>query len=200
MIFWSMFFLPEEHKIILDGLENHLTSSGPNAWNIKEIYEKWNLQYEKLKPKMKKKRKSITTANGICVKSRHTQWEKYGHKLTDPKCPENNEKALKGGKCYNCGKNGHRIVKCKKKKKRKREGKSSVPSLMRNWYRKKELPMMSNLKLCMQTYCLLCKIQVWCVQWIGSLFMHSLKIHWLVILVHSVTSPTMTNGCTMLVT
>ena len=31
--------LPEEYDVILDGLENHLMSSGPNALTIEMIHE-----------------------------------------------------------------------------------------------------------------------------------------------------------------
>ena len=47
--------LPEEHYVILDGLENCLSSSGTNALTIKIIQLNLNHQYKKIKGKKKEK-------------------------------------------------------------------------------------------------------------------------------------------------
>ena len=43
--------LPEEYDVILDGLENHLTTPGDDALNIDSIHKKMNQRYKKIKAK-----------------------------------------------------------------------------------------------------------------------------------------------------
>ena len=49
--------LPEEYDVILDRLENHLTSSMDDALTIEVFCEKLNHQHEKMKSKNEEKRK-----------------------------------------------------------------------------------------------------------------------------------------------
>ena len=79
---------PKKYDIILDGLENCLTSSGDDALMIQVIREKLNHRYKKIRIEIKKKEKSRpwepTTSNLRCCKC-----GKYSHKPNDLKCPEN---------------------------------------------------------------------------------------------------------------
>ena len=47
--------LPVEYDVILDRLENHLTSTGDDALTIDSIHEKLNHRYEKMKSKKREK-------------------------------------------------------------------------------------------------------------------------------------------------
>ena len=40
--------IPEEYDVILDGLENHLMSSGPDVFMLEVIFEKLKHQYGKI--------------------------------------------------------------------------------------------------------------------------------------------------------
>ena len=50
--------LPKKYDVILDGLENCLTSSGDDALMIQVIREKLNNRYKKIRIEIKKKEKS----------------------------------------------------------------------------------------------------------------------------------------------
>ena len=49
--------LPEEYNVILDGLENCLTTTGGNVITIDSIRKKLNHRYEKIEAKKKKNMK-----------------------------------------------------------------------------------------------------------------------------------------------
>ena len=49
--------LPEEHDVILDGLENCLTAKGENVFTIDTICKKMNHRYEKVEKKTKNTKK-----------------------------------------------------------------------------------------------------------------------------------------------
>ena len=87
--------LPKQYSAILDCLDNHCMSSGPDVFIIKMILEKLNHWHKKLKTKIKKKLKTAFVAYGKYFEGRCMKCGKYSNKLTDPKCPQNNRKEKK---------------------------------------------------------------------------------------------------------
>ena len=49
MLILAMSHFFKEYNIILDGLENHLTSNGPDTMTMDVLHEKFNHWYEKIK-------------------------------------------------------------------------------------------------------------------------------------------------------
>ena len=78
----------KENDVILDGLENDLSLSGPDALTIEVIYRKFNPWYEKIKNKNKEKNsKSIVRR------------KKYKKKLFDGKYLNSSRKEHKISEC-----------------------------------------------------------------------------------------------------
>ena len=81
--------LPKEYNVILDGLENHVTTTGNYALTIDSICENIITGARKLKVKKKKKQKKALGAFNKQYKQRYQRCGKYGHKPGNWRCPEN---------------------------------------------------------------------------------------------------------------
>ena len=76
--------LPKEYDMILDRLENHLTSSRGDTWTIEVICKKLSYQYEKIKNKNEEKRqKNASGAYNKQYQRRCHKCGKYSHKPND---------------------------------------------------------------------------------------------------------------------
>ena len=89
---------PEEYDVIMDKLKNHLMSTGNDAQTIKVTKEKLNQRYEKNENKNeeKKGKEKVLVAYKKQYKGRCIKCGKYGHKSTDPKCPEKTKEEKRG--------------------------------------------------------------------------------------------------------
>ena len=93
--------LPKEYDVILDGLENYLTSSSEDALTIEALCEKLCHWHKKINNKNEeRKEKKALGANNKQCKIRCCKCGKYGHKPNDHKCPEykNKQKMIKRNK------------------------------------------------------------------------------------------------------
>ena len=108
--------LPKEYEVILDGLESRIDKSGDEKLTIEVIREKLNGRYERMKKSVKaedRTERSLLATFPNQFKGKCYNCGKYGHKGVE--CPEKKQSGsgFPIGQCWFCGDKGHSLKTCK---------------------------------------------------------------------------------------